>query len=83
MAQISSAIAACDANITNLVMRAISSDFHELVFEIEVRDITQLTDVLATLKRTQGLTKVSRANVLQASAIAGMEKVFHSEGPTP
>jgi len=81
LAQISSAIAACDANITNLVMRVISSDFHELVFEIEVRDLAQLTDVLATLKRTQGLTRVARANVLQASAIAGMEKVFHSEGP--
>jgi GTP diphosphokinase / guanosine-3',5'-bis(diphosphate) 3'-diphosphatase len=76
LAQISSAIAACDANISNLVMRAISSDFHELVFELEVRDVAQLTDVLATLKRTPGLTRVQRATTLQASAIAGMEGVF-------
>ncbi|MCD7060770.1 RelA/SpoT family protein [Pelagibacterium xiamenense] len=76
LAQISSAIAACDANITNFVMRALASDFHELIFEIEVKDLPQLTDVLATLKRTPGLSRVYRASTLQASAIAGIEKVF-------
>ncbi|WP_127142696.1 RelA/SpoT family protein [Pelagibacterium montanilacus] len=80
LAQISSAIAACDANISNLVMRALSSDFHEMIFELEVRDLPQLTDVLATLKRTPGLTRVARASVLQASAIEGMEKVFEHNG---
>lgn len=79
LAQISSAIAACDANISNLVMRALANDFHELIFELEVRDLAQLTDVLATLKRTPGLSRVQRATVLQASAIAGMEGVFEDE----
>ena len=50
LAQISSAIAACEANIHNLVMRMGSPDFHKFIFEIEVRDLAQLTDVLATLK---------------------------------
>lgn len=76
LAQISSAIAACDANISNFVMRALEQDAHEMIFELELRDVTQLTDVLTTLKRTPGLSKVQRANVLQASAIAGMEGVF-------
>lgn len=79
LAQISSAIAACDANISNLVMRALANDFHELVFELEVRDLAQLTDVLATLKRTPGITRVQRATVLQASAITGMEDVFETK----
>ena len=49
------------------------------VFELELRDLAQLTDVLATLKRTPGLSRVHRASVLQASAIAGMEGVFSAE----
>ncbi|WP_404404457.1 RelA/SpoT family protein [Pelagibacterium halotolerans] len=83
LAQISSAIAACDANITNFVMRALANDFHELIFEIEVKDLPQLTDVLATLKRTPGLSRVGRASTLQASAIAGIEKVFDAEKELP
>src|SRR5690606_16016106 len=43
MAQISSAIAACEANIHNLFMRMISPDFHHLVFQIEVKDLPQLS----------------------------------------
>ena len=73
LAHVSSAIAACDANINNLVMRMISPDFHQLVFEIEVRDLAQLTDVLATLKRSPGLHNVQRATAAEASAIATLE----------
>jgi len=73
LAQISSAIAACDANINNLVMRMISPDFHQMIFEIEVRDLAQLTDVLATLKRSPGLSAVQRAGMREASMISTLE----------
>jgi hypothetical protein len=54
-------------------MRALAADSHELIFELEVHDLTQLTDVLATLKRTPGLSRVQRATIVQANAISGME----------
>lgn len=73
LAQISAAIAACDANINNLVMRMISPDFHQMIFEIEVRDLAQLTDVLATLKRSPGLSAVQRAGIREASMISRLE----------
>ena len=73
LAQITGAIAACDANISNLAMRALAADSHELIFELEVHDLTQLTDVLATLKRTPGLSRVQRATMVQSNAISGME----------
>ena len=73
LAQISSAIAACDANINNLVMRMISPDFHQMIFEIEVRDLAQLTDVLQTLKRSPGLSAVQRAGVREAGMISTLE----------
>jgi GTP diphosphokinase / guanosine-3',5'-bis(diphosphate) 3'-diphosphatase len=73
LAQISSAIAACEANINNLVMRMISPDFHQMIFEIEVRDLAQLTDVLQTLKRSPGLSAVQRAGLREASMISTLE----------
>ncbi|MDR3471740.1 MAG: bifunctional (p)ppGpp synthetase/guanosine-3',5'-bis(diphosphate) 3'-pyrophosphohydrolase [Devosia sp.] len=73
LAQISSAIASCEANINNLVMRMISPDFHQMMFEIEVRDLAQLTDVLATLKRSPGLSAVQRASSADAETIATLE----------
>jgi guanosine-3',5'-bis(diphosphate) 3'-pyrophosphohydrolase len=69
LAQISAAIAACEANIHNLTMRMGSPDFHKFVFELEVRDLAQLTDVLSTLKLTPGLSDVHRATVAEASAL--------------
>jgi guanosine-3',5'-bis(diphosphate) 3'-pyrophosphohydrolase len=73
LAQISSAIASCEANINNLMMRMISPDFHQMMFEIEVRDLAQLTDVLATLKRSPGLSAVQRASAADAATIATLE----------
>jgi guanosine-3',5'-bis(diphosphate) 3'-pyrophosphohydrolase len=73
LAQISSAIASCEANINNLVMRMISPDFHQMMFEIEVRDLAQLTDVLTTLKRSPGLSAVQRATMADAKLIATLE----------
>ena len=73
LAQVSTAIAACEANIHNLSMRAGSPDFHKFIFEIEVRDLAQLTDVISTLKLTQGLSDVHRAASAEASALSNLE----------
>jgi guanosine-3',5'-bis(diphosphate) 3'-pyrophosphohydrolase len=73
LAQVSAAIAACDANINNLSMRMGSPDFHKFVFEIEVRDLAQLTDVLSTLKLTSGLSDVHRATVAEANTLSRLE----------
>jgi guanosine-3',5'-bis(diphosphate) 3'-pyrophosphohydrolase len=73
LAQVSTVIAACEANIHNLVMRMDSPDFHKLIFQIEVRDLGQLTDVLNALKLTAGVTAVRRATVSEADAVAQLE----------
>jgi len=69
LAQISSAIAASEANIHNLVMRIVSPDFHKNIFELEVKDLGQITDVLSSLKLTPGLTQVRRATVAEAESV--------------
>ena len=73
LAQISAAIAACEANIHNLTMRMGSPDFHKFVFELEVRDLAQLTDVLSTLKLTSGLSNVQRATIGEAKALGKID----------
>ncbi|RYE11303.1 MAG: bifunctional (p)ppGpp synthetase/guanosine-3',5'-bis(diphosphate) 3'-pyrophosphohydrolase [Hyphomicrobiales bacterium] len=70
LAQISAAIAAAEANIHNLVMRIVSPDFHKNIFELEVRDLGQLTDVLSALKLTNGLSQVRRATIAEAESVA-------------
>ena len=70
LAQIASAIAAAEANIHNLVMRIVSPDFHKNIFELEVRDLAQLTEVLSALKLTHGLSQVRRASVAEAESVA-------------
>jgi guanosine-3',5'-bis(diphosphate) 3'-pyrophosphohydrolase len=82
LAQISAAIAAAEANIHNLVMRIVSPDFHKNIFEIEVRDLVQLTDVLSTLKLTHGLSQVRRATVAEAALVALAEWSGADEGAT-
>ncbi len=70
LAQISAAIAAAEANIHNLVMRIVSPDFHKNIFELEVKDLAQLTEVLSTLKLTPGLSQVRRATIAEAESVA-------------
>ncbi|HHB82448.1 MAG TPA: bifunctional (p)ppGpp synthetase/guanosine-3',5'-bis(diphosphate) 3'-pyrophosphohydrolase [Devosia sp.] len=73
LAKATSTIASCDANIHNLVLRMISPEFHQLIFQLEVRDLVQLTEALTTLKHTQGLSKVRRAGVSEAKAISRID----------
>ncbi|MBK8083103.1 MAG: bifunctional (p)ppGpp synthetase/guanosine-3',5'-bis(diphosphate) 3'-pyrophosphohydrolase [Devosia sp.] len=73
LAQIAAVIAACEANIHNLVMRMESPDFHKFIFHIEVRDLGQLTDVLNSLKLTAGVTAVRRGSVSEAREVSRLE----------
>ena len=54
LAQLSSAIAACEANIHNMTMRMGSLDFHKFIIEIEVRDLAQLTVALRQIRSLIG-----------------------------
>ncbi|WP_421760262.1 RelA/SpoT family protein [Devosia sp.] len=69
LAKIATVIAACRANIHNLVMRMESPDFHKLIFQLEVRDLAQLTDVLNSLKLTTSLSEVRRGTVNEARSL--------------
>jgi GTP diphosphokinase / guanosine-3',5'-bis(diphosphate) 3'-diphosphatase len=55
------------------VMRIVSPDFHKNIFELEVKDLGQLTDVLSSLKFTHGLSQVRRATVAEAESVAMAE----------
>ena len=80
LAQISGTIAAAEANIHNLVMRIVSPDFHKDIFELEVRDLAQLTEVLNTLKLTHGLSQVRRGTVAEAQSVGLQEWAGEEEG---
>lgn len=69
LAHIAAVIAAGDANIHNLVMRMESPDFHHFVFQLEVRDLPQLNDVLNSLKLTAGLSEVRRGTASEARSV--------------
>lgn len=78
LAQISSSIAACEANVHNLFMVMTSPEYHKLIFEIELRDLAQLNQVTATLKQTSNLSKVERASIRDATLIAQLDWTGHA-----
>ncbi len=73
LAKATATIASCDANIHNLVLRMISPEFHQLIFQLEVRDLVQLTEALTTLRHSEGLSKVQRASVQESNAISRID----------
>ncbi|MCF6343208.1 MAG: bifunctional (p)ppGpp synthetase/guanosine-3',5'-bis(diphosphate) 3'-pyrophosphohydrolase [Devosiaceae bacterium] len=73
LAQISSIIAGCDANIHNMVLRQSSPDFHKLIIELELRDLAQLNDVLDSLRGTAGLSEVARASISECKTIENID----------
>ncbi len=81
LAHMSAVIAAAEANIHNLVMRMESPDFHQFIFQIEVRDLGQLTDLLNSLKLTAGVAAVHRASVAEALAVARLDWVAPEREP--
>lgn len=76
LAQVTSAIAAAGANISNLLSRSAAVDFNEMLFELELTDITQLNDVTATLMRIVGVAKAVRASSAEAEIIQNMSKQY-------
>jgi len=79
LANATATIASCDANIHNLVLRMISPEFHQLIFQLEVRDLVQLTEALSTLKYSDGLSKVRRSSIEEARAISRIDWQNHNE----
>lgn len=81
LAKATATIASCDANIHNLVLRMISPEFHQLIFQLEVRDLIQLTEALTTLRHSEGLSKVQRASVQESKAISRIDWHTHHKKP--
>ncbi len=73
LASIAGTIARFDANIQNLFMSMHAPDFHRLVFQIEVRDLPHVAEVLAALKDITGLSEIRRASVEEASALSQID----------
>lgn len=73
LAQTSATMASSDTNITNLMLRRLSTDFHALIFQVEVRDVVHLDDLMSLLKQLNGLTKVQRADYEDALALTQIE----------
>ena len=48
-------------NITNLKFTNRSQDFFEMLIDIEVADVTRLTNIIAALRATPIITSVERA----------------------
>ncbi len=76
LAQVTSTIAATGANISNLVSRSAAVDFNEMLFQLELVDITQLNDVIATLTRIVGVSKAIRASAAEAEIIENMSDQY-------
>ena len=81
LARATATIASCDANINNLVLRMVSPEFYQLIFQIEVRDLVQLTEALTTLKHADGLSKIQRASIADSRAISRID--WQDEPPLP
>ncbi|HHG90277.1 MAG TPA: bifunctional (p)ppGpp synthetase/guanosine-3',5'-bis(diphosphate) 3'-pyrophosphohydrolase, partial [Devosia sp.] len=81
LAQATATIASCEANIKNLALHMVSPDFYQLVFQLEVRDLVQLTEALTTLRHSAGLHKVQRAKFDEASTISRID--WQSDGSEP
>jgi len=58
---VSTVIAKNMGNITNLKITNRTSDFFEMIIDIEVRDVKHLTNVIAALRATPAISSVERA----------------------
>ncbi len=61
IATITNAISKQNGDITNLRIINRQSDFFEMLVDVEVRDLRQLVDVIASLRAVQGVHQVERA----------------------
>jgi GTP pyrophosphokinase len=61
LGNLSTIIARNDGNISNLKITSRSSDFFDMLLDIEVRDVKHLTDIIAALRATRVINAVERA----------------------
>jgi GTP pyrophosphokinase len=50
-----------EGNITNLKFTNRTSEFFDMLIDIEVRDVKHLTDIIAALRATPAINSVDRA----------------------
>ncbi len=62
LAEITGIIGAHDSNIENLAMIAHSPDFHDIVFDLAVFDLKNLTDIIRDLRARPVVSAVERVN---------------------
>jgi guanosine-3',5'-bis(diphosphate) 3'-pyrophosphohydrolase len=61
LGSLSTIIGRNDGNISNLKITNRSTDFFEMIIDIEVRDVKHLTDIIAALRATPEINSVQRA----------------------
>ncbi len=61
LGDLSTVIAKNDGNISNLKIVNRSTDFFDLLIDIEVKDVRHLTDIIAALRATPSINSVERA----------------------
>ncbi len=61
LGSLSTVIAKNLGNITNLKITNRSTDFFEMLLDIEVRDVKHLTNIIAALRATPAINSVERA----------------------
>jgi len=61
LGDLSTVIAKNEGNISNLKITNRSTDFFDMLIDVEVRDVKHLTDVIAALRATPAINSVERA----------------------
>ncbi|MCC7166318.1 MAG: bifunctional (p)ppGpp synthetase/guanosine-3',5'-bis(diphosphate) 3'-pyrophosphohydrolase, partial [Rhodospirillales bacterium] len=61
LGSLSTVIAKNLGNITNLKITNRSTDFFEMIVDVEVRDLRHLTNIIAALRATPVISSVERA----------------------
>ncbi|TAH33145.1 MAG: bifunctional (p)ppGpp synthetase/guanosine-3',5'-bis(diphosphate) 3'-pyrophosphohydrolase [Alphaproteobacteria bacterium] len=60
LGSLSTVIGKCQGNITNLRITSRSTEFFEIIVDVEVKDLTHLTEIMAALRATSVINSVER-----------------------
>jgi GTP pyrophosphokinase len=60
LGSLSTVIGKCSGNITNLRITSRSTEFFEIIVDIEVKDLNHLTEIMAALRATPVINSVER-----------------------
>ena len=61
LGNLSTIIGKADGNISNLKITNRSTDFFEMLVDVEVKDLRHLTEIMAALRATPAINSVERA----------------------